>query len=148
MKNQQRQSSGVRWIAALGAVALLAAGAASAAAAPGGAGAAQPAIKAPVGAAGMQVFVDPATGKIRPATPQEVKMMSNRLQAFLNRSSVGLKVQESADGMLSMNLQGGFLNVWVASVGADGKITNACVTDQAAAQSILSGQVAPAYEEQ
>jgi hypothetical protein len=144
MRNQQRKAS-VRWIAALGAVALLAVGAGSAAAAPG---AAQPAVKAPAGAAGMQVFIDPATGKMRPATPQEMKMMSDRLQAFLNRSSVGLKVQEHSDGMLSMDLQGGFLNVWVASVGADGTVTNACVTDPAAAQSILSGQGAPAYEEQ
>ncbi|HSJ75597.1 MAG TPA: hypothetical protein VK899_05350 [Gemmatimonadales bacterium] len=142
MRNQQRQSLGVRWIAALGAVALLAAGAASAAAAPGGA---QPAVKGP---AGMQVFTDQATGKVRPATPQEVKMMSARLKAFLNRSSEGLKMEESANGTVSMNLQGGFLNVWVASLGTDGKITNACVTDQAAAQSILSGQNAPAYEEQ
>lgn len=145
MRNQQRR--GVRWIAALGAVALLAVGAASAAAAPGGAGAARQAVKAPVGAAGMQVFIDPATGKMRPATAQEMKMMSDRLQAFLNRSSVGLKVKESANGMLSMNLQGGFLNVWVASVGTDGKVANSCVTDQAAAQAILSGQSAPAYEE-
>ena len=96
----------------------------------------------------MQVFIDPATGKTRQATPQEVKMMSDRLQAFLNRSSADLKVKESSSGMLSMSLQGGFLNVWVASVGADGKVTNSCVTDQAAAQSILSGQGAPAYEEQ
>ena len=144
MRNQQRKAP-VRWIAALGAVALLAVGAGSVAAAPAGA---QPAVKAPAGAAGMQVFIDPATGKMRPATPQEMKMMSDRLQAFLNRSSVGLKVQEHSSGMLSMNLQGGFLNVWVACVGADGTVTTACVTDQAAAQAILSGQGAPAYEEQ
>jgi hypothetical protein len=130
-------------MAALGAVALLAVGAAGAAAAPGGA----PAVKASAEAAGMQVFIDPATGKIRPATAQEMKMMSDRLQAFLNRSSVELKVQEHSDGMLSMDLQGGFLNVWVASVGADGAVSNACVTDQAAAQSTLSGQGAPVYEE-
>jgi hypothetical protein len=134
----------MRWAAALGAVALLAVGAAGAAAAPGGA---QPAVKAPVGAAGMQVFIDQATGKIRPATAQEMKVMSDRLQSFLNRSSAGLQVQEHANGMLSMNLQGGFLNVWVASVGADGTMANSCVTDPAAAQSILSGQSAPAYEE-
>lgn len=147
MRNQQRKSPVARWIAALGAVALLAAGAASAAAAPGGEGAARPAMKVPAGAAGMQVFIDPATGKMRPATAKEVKMMSDRLNAFLNRSTTGLKVQESAGGMLSMNLQGGFLNVWVASVGADGSISNSCVTDAAAAQSVLSGQAAPVYEE-
>ena len=146
MRNQQSKAS-VRWIAALGAVVLLAV-AGSAAAGPAEKGAAQPAVKTPAGAAGMQVFIDPATGKIRPATPQEMKMMADRLNAFLNRSSVGLEVQESSSGMLSMSLQGGFLNVWVASVGADGNVTHACVTDQAAAQSILSGQGAPAYEEQ
>ena len=147
MTNQQRRSSGARWIAALGAVALLAVGAAGAVAAPGGASAAQPAVKMPAGAAGMQVFIDPATGKMRPATPQEAKMMSDRLKAFLDRSPVGLQAQESADGTLSMNLQGGFLNVWVASVGADGSVANSCVTDAAAAQAILSGQGAPVYEE-
>jgi hypothetical protein len=148
MRNQQRKTSGVRWLAALGAVSLLAVGAGNAVAAPGGA--AKPSVKAPEGAAGMQVFIDPATGKMRPATAQETKMMSARLQAFLSRSSAKLQVQEHASGMLSMDLQGGFLNVWVASVGADGTVANACVTDPATAQAILSGQqqAAPAYEEQ
>jgi hypothetical protein len=76
-------------------------------------------------------------------------MMSDRLKAFLSRSSEGLKAQESASGMVSMDLQGGFLNVWVANVGSDGQVTNACVNDYASAQAILSGQqAAPAYEEQ
>ena len=141
MRNQQRMT---RWFAALGAVALLVVGAAGAAAAPGGA---QPAVKAPAGAAGMQVFIDPATGKLRPATEQEVKMMSDRLKAFLNRSPEGLKVQEHANGMLSLNLQGGYLNVWMASVGEDGVVTNVCVSNQGAAEAVLSGQSAPVYEE-
>jgi len=143
MKKQQRTASGVLWIAAFGAVALLTLGAGIAAAAPAG-----QAVKAPVGAAGMQVFLDPATGKMRPATAQEMKMMSDRLKAFLSRSSENLKAQEHPNGMISIDLQGGFMNVWVASIGADGKVTNACVNDYAAAEAILSGQAAPAYEEQ
>ncbi|HYU34251.1 MAG TPA: hypothetical protein VEW48_19020 [Thermoanaerobaculia bacterium] len=143
MKKQQRTASGVLWVAAFGAVALLALGAGSSAAAPAG-----PAAKAPVGAAGMQVFLDPATGKMRPATAQEMKAMSDRLKGFLSRSSEGLKAQEHPNGMISLDLQGGFMNVWVASVSPDGKVTNACVNNYEAAEAILSGQAAPAYEEQ
>jgi len=141
MRNQQRKTS-VRWIAAaLGTVTLLTIGASLATAAP--------ASKAPAGVSGMQVFVDPATGKIRPATAQEMKMMSASLKTSMNRSTAGLQVKEHANGMLSMNLEGGFLNVWVASLGSDGKVANSCVTDYAVAEAILSGQQgAPVYEEQ
>lgn len=141
MRNQQRKTS-VRWIAAaLGMVTLLTVGASLATAAP--------ASKAPAGVAGMQVFIDPATGKIRPATAHEMKMMSERLKASMNRSTAGLQVREHSNGMLSMNLQGGFLNVWVASLGTGGQVVNSCVTDYATAEAILSGQQqAPIYEEQ
>jgi hypothetical protein len=132
MRNQQRKRS-ARWIAAaLGTVTLLTAGASLATAAP--------AAKATAGVSGMQVFVDPASGRIRPATAQEMKMMSERLKASMNRSTAGLQVQEHPNGMLSMNLEGGFLNVWVASLAADGQVVNSCVTDYATAEAILSGQ--------
>jgi hypothetical protein len=134
MRNQQRKRS-ARWIAAaLGTMALLTAGAGLATAAP--------AAKTTAGVSGMQVFIDPATGRIRPATAQEMKMMSERLKASMNRSTAGLQVQEHPNGMLSMNLEGGFLNVWVASVAADGRVVNSCVTDYATAEAILSGQQA------
>ncbi|HKH44769.1 MAG TPA: hypothetical protein VKM72_08905 [Thermoanaerobaculia bacterium] len=141
MRNQQRKTS-VRWIAAaLGTVTLLTVGATIAMAAP--------VSKAPAGVAGMQVFIDPATGKIRPATAHEMKMMSERLQASMDRSTAGLQVQQHSNGMLSMDLQGGFLNVWVASLGSEGRVVNSCVTDYATAEAILSGQQgAPVYEEQ
>lgn len=142
MRNQQRKTS-VRWIAAaLGTVTLLTVGASLATAAP--------ASKVPAGMSGMQVYIDPASGKIRPATAHEMKMMTESLKASMNRSTAGLQVREHSNGMRSIDLQGTFLNVWVASLGSDGKVANSCVTDYATAEAILSGQLqaAPAYEEQ
>jgi hypothetical protein len=134
MRNQQRKTSGVRWIAALGAVTLLAVGAASAVAAPAEKGAAQ--------IQGMQVHVDPATGKIRQPTSSEVKALADAFRATMAARSVqGAQVTEHADGSVSATLGPEALNVWVATVNADGSISQACVEGGAAAPA------APALEE-
>lgn len=125
MRNQQRKASGA-WIAALGTVALLA-GAASAVAAPGA--------KTPAEATGMQVFIDPASGKIRQPTPAEVKALVDAFRAKVGRSAQGVQVTEHPDGSKSALLGVEALNVWVAAVNPDGSISQACIE---------GGHVAPA----
>jgi hypothetical protein len=129
MRNQQRKTSGVRWIAALGAVALLAAGAGSAVAGPA------------EGAQGLQVHVDKA-GKVRQPSPAEVKALAEAFRAKVGRSAQGVQVTEHPDGSISATLGAEALNVWVATVNADGSISQACVEGANAAVA-----AAPALEE-
>ena len=132
MKNQQRKTSGVRWIAALGAVTLLAVGAGSAAAAEKGA--------APV--QGLQAHVDSA-GKLRQPSPAEVKALTDAFRSIVGRSSAqGVQVTEHADGSVSALLGPEALNIWVATINADGSISQACVEGLNAA-----AVAAPALEE-
>lgn len=133
MRNQQRKAS-VRWIAALGAVALLAVGAGSVAAGPVEKGGAH--------VQGVQVHVDPATGKIRQATPAEIKALADASRAMAGRSVQGVQVTEYADGSVSATLGVEALNIWVATVNPDGSISQACVEGNAAVAT-----VAPALEE-
>lgn len=133
MKNQQRKTSGVRWIAALGAVALLAVGAGSAAAGPVEQGAAH----------GLQAHVDKA-GKLRQPTPAEVKALSEAFQAIVGRSAAqGVQVTEYADGSASALLGPEALNVWIVTINEDGSLSQACVEGLNAA----AATAAPALEE-
>jgi hypothetical protein len=135
MRNQQRKTSGVRWIAALGAVSLLAVGAGNAVAAPAEKGGAQ--------AQGMQVHIDPATGKLRQPSPAEVKALADAFRAKVGRSvQKSAQVTEYADGSVSAKLGPEALNVWVATVNPDGSITQACLEG-----STVTSPVAPALEE-
>lgn len=135
MRNQQKKTSGVRWIAALGAVALLAVGAGSAAAGPVEKGEAQ--------GQGLQVHVDPATGKLRQPTAAEVKALADAFRAKMAvRSVQGAQVTQHADGSVSAKLGLEALNVWVATVNPDGSISQACIEGVSAA-----APVAPALEE-
>jgi hypothetical protein len=134
MRNQQRKTSGVRWIAALGAVALFAAGAGSAVAGPVEKGGAQ-------GAQGLQAHVDKA-GKVRQPSPAEVKAIADAFRARVGRSAQGVQVTEHPDGSISATLGAEALNIWVATVNPDGSISQACVEGVNAA-----APVAPALEE-
>lgn len=117
MKNQQRKTSGVRWIAALGAVTLLAVGAGSAVAGQKNA--------API--QGMQAHVD-AAGKLRQPNPAEVKALADAFRSIMGRSvAQGVQVTEHADGSASARLGAEALNIWVATVNADGSISQTCV---------------------
>lgn len=120
------------WIAALGAVTLLAAGAGSAMAAE----------KSGAQMHGVQAHVDKA-GKLRQPTPAEIKAVSDAFKKLVvGRSAAqGVQVVEHADGSVSAQLGAEALNIWVATINPDGSISQACVENGAA-------QVAaPALEE-
>lgn len=135
MKNQQNKTSGVRWIAALGTVALLAVGAGSAVAGPVEKGGAR--------MQGVQAHVD-AAGKLRQPNPAEVKAIADAFRSIMGRSAAqGIQVTEYADGSVSAKLGPETLNIWVATVNADGSISQACVEGINAAATA----VAPALEE-
>lgn len=123
-------------VAALG----LAAAAVLALAAPALAGE-KPGVKKPGN--GLTAAID-ARGKFRQPTPAEAKELIKGVAA-LTKSADGLPVTYWADGMMSMDLEGAFMHVWVAYVGADGAVQNACVDGPEAAEALLT--YTPAGEE-
>lgn len=132
----QMKASGARWVAALGAVGLLAW------AGPAMAGQSGPSRQAGQGIQGVQVHVDPATGQVRQPNAAEVKALSDAVRALFARSAQGVQVTEHADGSLSASLGPESLNVWVATIDANGQLHQTCVEGSHAAGSLQ----APALE--
>lgn len=129
----ETKASGVRWVAALGAVGLLAF-AGTAVAGQAGKGAQ---------VQGVQVHVDPATGQVRQPSAAEVKALADAVRVLFGRSAQGVQVTEHADGSLSARMGPESLNVWVATVGPDGSLRQTCVEGANAAGAL---QAAPALE--
>jgi hypothetical protein len=123
------QRRGLR-IAALGLVAVFALGLAAAPAFAGG--------KAPNG---LQVAIDPATGKIRQPTAAEARAFAGQ---FAGRFTTKAAPQftQWADGTLSMVLTPDYLNVWLVGLNSDGSTSPVCVDGFAAGSA-----AAPAMEE-
>jgi hypothetical protein len=93
-------------------------------------------------AAAGQAHVDGA-GKLRQATPAEVKAVADAVRALFARSAVSAQVTEHADGSSSAKIGPEALNVWVATINADGSIKQTCVEGTNAATAV---QGAPALE--
>lgn len=137
-----------RWLAAV-ALGLGAAAVLSAAVSVPGAGetaAAGPLASAPT-AAGLRAFVDPEHGGVRAPTAAEMAAVSADLAAKLSRSSEGLTVVKHPDGRKSVDLQGRFQSVSVATIGADGRPRVECLQDAGEAAARLSGEPAASREE-
>ena len=73
---------------------------------------------------GLQVVIDPATGKIRQPTAEESRALLAPLAAAKSSAPV---FTEWADGTISMVLTEEYLNVWLVGVNANGSISPACV---------------------
>jgi len=87
---------------------------------------------------GQRVFIDPDTKRIREATPEEARKMSEETRALFTQSTENLRPVRHANGMLSVDLQGGFQNAVIAQVGPDGKVTQTCVTKAGEAEALLN----------
>jgi len=145
------RSSLCRWstLLALAAVSLAlpaVAGDDPAAAAPPEQATAQAPAQAPVAAAGLVAFIDPATGGLT-STPTEEQRAALRaaLAALVNESDAGLYEVVLPDGTVVMDLQGRFQEAVVVQVAPDGTRNLACVGSVAtAAQSPAAVPQAPA----
>ena len=85
----------------------------------------------------LRAFIDPKTRQLRPPTEDELRELSQAQGRLLNRSPQGLQVTSHPTGMRSVNLQGRFWNVSVARLGANGALSQACVTDLNSAGAFL-----------
>ncbi len=101
---------------------------------------AQHAAKGDNGANGQQVAVDKQTGKLRQPTAEEAKQLIDGLTPLLNDSPEGLTAVHRNDGSVFVDLQGRFMSVAVAKIGADGKVEEKCVTSVAEVKEFLSGE--------
>jgi hypothetical protein len=87
--------------------------------------------------AGQTVAIDRATGRLRPPTAEERKALAAGLKNMLNRSTEGLTVRQHANGAKSVNLQGRFQSIAVASVNPDGTLAEKCVTNKREADAFV-----------
>ncbi len=86
--------------------------------------------------AGMQVAIDPQTGRLRQPTPEERQALAKALGRSLNRSTQGLTVTRFSNGMQRVDLQGRFQSTSVATVDAQGKVNYRCITTPAEAKAM------------
>ena len=74
-----------------------------------------------------EIVLDKTTGALRKPTQEETDTMVNQISVLTNRSSEGLTVNESPNGMKSVNLEGRFNSVTLGRANADGTTEIRCV---------------------
>ncbi len=93
-----------------------------------------PAIDVPAPAGRVRVFVDPATGKLRPPTPDELRQIAEeRLKARRTAPARRFEVITSPDGMQSVDLGDAFLFDVRLETRPDGSTRIECVPHAAPA---------------
>jgi hypothetical protein len=88
--------------------------------------------------AGMQVAIDPHTGRLRQPTPSERQALAKALGRSLNRSTEGLTVTRFPNGMQKVDLQGRFQNTSVATIDEHGRVSHRCITTEAEAKRTMA----------
>ncbi|HKQ96352.1 MAG TPA: hypothetical protein VJV75_00610 [Candidatus Polarisedimenticolia bacterium] len=89
---------------------------------------------------GVQVKVDPTTGRMQQPTAAEAQMLAASLSHMLSHEGEGLTPVQLPDGTIVIDLQDTFQEAVMASVNPKGKVTLRCVSDAAQAAKILAGQ--------
>ena len=74
-----------------------------------------------------EIVLDKTTGKVRKPTQEETDAMVSQISVLTNRSSEGLSVNQSPNGMKSVDLQGRFNSVMLGRANADGTTEIRCV---------------------
>ena len=103
----------------------------------------------PVTFAGMQVFVDAETGKLRPPTEKEARELSRRMMARISADKAhSYQPVVQKNGTMSVVLGTDGMNYSVAVVQEDGHLATSCVSSQEEADEIVTeGSLGPAREE-
>ena len=98
------------------------------------------------GVGGMQVAIDPETGRLRQPTPEEARELAAGL-AKLMAAAPKSEVSYHADGAVSLVLGADSLSFAVARLDADAGVAHACVDDPAQALAFLQATSTAAAEE-
>lgn len=89
---------------------------------------------------GVQVKVDPTTGRLQQPTAEEAQKLAAALRHMLSRETENLVPVQREDGSIYIDLQETFQEAVMASVTPKGKVTLRCVNDAAQAARILAGE--------
>jgi hypothetical protein len=89
---------------------------------------------------GVQVTIDPKTGRMQPPTAEEAAKLAAALQTMLSHEADDLTPVQLPDGTIVIDLQDTFQEAVMASVNARGRVTMRCVSDPAQAARILAGE--------
>ncbi len=95
----------------------------------------------PDAAAGQRAAVDPATGKLRQPSAEEVRELLQGLAPFVNQSVEGLQAKRLEDGTLRVDLDGRFENASLAKINPDGTLSLQCVSTTREAEAFLTNQI-------
>ena len=101
--------------------------------------------KAPVprSVAGLQMAVDPSTGRPTAPTPEQRARLAAALARMIDQRTEGLEVRRLANGMHLVNLEGRFQSVEVAVRGTDGVVRLRCIDGPDALESLFQREHAP-----
>jgi hypothetical protein len=88
-----------------------------------------------VSASGQKVAVDPASGKIRKPTQEEIQQLVSGME--LNDSAEGLTPRIVGTSTLALDLEGRFQNVVIVKINPDGSLSKACVVSKKDAEKFL-----------
>ncbi len=89
--------------------------------------------------AALRVQLDPETGEIVPVTGLDKAQLDRQMSQLLNRTSAGLREVHHADGGVSVDLEGRFQSLSVATIDSTGKVQTRCLTTEKEAHDFSSG---------
>jgi hypothetical protein len=92
----------------------------------------------------LRAFIDPETGQLRAGSPEEARALAAAAHAGLARAIEALQPVVHPDGMISLDLQGLFMQNFVAVRMPDGSISMGCVEGPATAASYVPREKKPA----
>jgi hypothetical protein len=78
--------------------------------------------------ANQKITIDSQTGKLRKPTVDEARALVETITGLTNRSTKGLQIEEAANGMKKVDLQGRFQTVVLAKPNPDGTNEIRCVS--------------------
>lgn len=87
--------------------------------------------------ANQKIKIDPQTGKLRTPTAEEARAIMDTVAGLTNRSTEGLRVEQAANGVKKMDLQGRFQTVVLAKPNPDGTNEIRCVSTPEEAAAFL-----------
>ena len=92
----------------------------------------------------LRAFIDPETGQLRAGTPEEARALAAASHADLARAIEALQPVVHPDGMISLDLQGLFMQNFVGVRMPDGSLSFGCVEGPATAAGYVPSEKKPA----
>ncbi len=100
--------------------------------------------KGHVARVGQQAFADPKTGKlISEPTQDQIQALEIAVAEMLTQDGEDLPVVQLPDGSLTVDLEGRFQEIAIATVAPDGKLMMGCVNHPDQVKQVLKPKPAP-----